>query len=400
MPLSSACRPWVAAGLTAALLGAAAARAASAEEVVLDTTGEGAVYELRVPDAWSGDLVVYAHGIVDPAAPIAPPAAQDGFAAIREALLARGYAVASTSYSENGYAVKDGAQRVHQLSGLFTAHFGVPDRTYLVGHSLGAAVVLSLAERFPSQYDGALALCGLLGGSPPEVRYMGDARVLFDHFFPGVLPYDTFPAEAVDFRPPSLSPPFPGSPAFLAVLSALQAGFFLPGQPTLQFASTARLAAASPSEIVLAGLNVIGFDLRFSGDILARTHGRLPYDNTTTVYSGSLDDAALNAGVTRVAASPDAVNYAEHYYTPSGQLEIPMLTLHTTRDPVVPAFHETLYAAAVAVAGDSQNLVQQLVDRFGHCAFTVPEVVAAFDALAAWVADPAMRPAGGAPAAP
>jgi hypothetical protein len=59
---------------------------------------------------------------------------------IREGLLARGFAFALSTYSENGFAVKQGIQQTHQLRGLFKAHFGEPKRSYLMGESMGGVV--------------------------------------------------------------------------------------------------------------------------------------------------------------------------------------------------------------------------------------------------------------------
>ena len=67
-----------------------------------------------------------------------------------------------------------------------------------------------------------------------------------------------------------------------------------------------------------------------------------------------------------------------------------MLTLHTTRDPVVPLFHETIYAGLAP----SDLLVQRTVNRFGHCTFNQQEMLTAFDDLVRWVTE-GTRPAGG-----
>src|SRR5687767_6894757 len=82
-------------------------------EQVVGETGPGSTYSLNVPNEWNGGLVVYAHGYVDPALPVALP----NIAALSDALGAQGFAVAYSSYSSTGYDVKDGAQRTHQLSG-------------------------------------------------------------------------------------------------------------------------------------------------------------------------------------------------------------------------------------------------------------------------------------------
>ena len=353
-------------------------------------TGEGALYAFAVPAQWNGRLVVYVHGIVDPGAPVAVPTAQDGFEVLRTQWLDAGYAVAASSFSENGYAVQSAVQRTHQLRGLFASRVGQPARTYLVGHSLGALAVLALAETYPGQYDGALPMCAPLGGSRPEVQYLGDARVAFDYFFPGVVPGGAFTV------PPDTAFT-PGSPVFMAVLNALTAGLFLPGQPTLQFARVAKLPFSSATEIVFSGMSVVGFSVRFTNDVLSRTQGHIPFDNLDTFYTGSLDDSALNdpiSGVARFTASPDALNYFERYYTPTGALQIPTLTLHTVLDPVVPFWHEAAYAATAAQSGASAWLVQRSVARYGHCAITPAETTSAFDALVGWV-DGGPRPAGG-----
>lgn len=360
--------------LLAVLLGVANIQAT---QFVTGSTGPGSDYAFAVPENWNGELIIYGHGIVDPGAPVVLPTTQDGFQDIRDALLGRGFAVAYSSYSENGYALKDAWQRLHQLSGLFASRFGQPTRTYLVGHSLGAAAVQMLAERFPQQYDGTLAMCGLLGGGMPEVEYLSDVRVLFDAYFPGVLPGDLLNVPAASFRP--------GDPLFNAVYGALLQGFAAPGTPTLAFAVAAKLPFTSPQELIAGALNAIGFNIRFTNDLLGRTHGHSFFDNMNTIYPPAVDSL-----VRRYASSPDAVNYIERYYTPSGAISSPMLTLHTTRDPVVPLFHETIYAGLAP----ADLLVQRTVNRFGHCAFNQQEVLTAFDDLVRWVTE-GTRPAGG-----
>jgi len=99
-------------------------------------TADGAEYGIFVPNDWNGDVVFYAHGIIPPLAPVALPGPTDwdDAGALRDALGAAGYAVAYSSFSENGYAIKDGMQRTHQLRGIFTSKVGNPRRSFLIGH--------------------------------------------------------------------------------------------------------------------------------------------------------------------------------------------------------------------------------------------------------------------------
>jgi pimeloyl-ACP methyl ester carboxylesterase len=307
---------------------------------------------------------------------VAVPTTQDGFGALKDAWLERGYAVAYSSFSDNGYALKSGVQRTHQLRGLFTAAFGRPSHTYLAGHSLGGLAVLALAEQYPEQYDAAMPMCTPIGGGAAEIEYLGNARVLFDYFFPGVLPGGAFSV-------PDGTAFTPGSPVFNATLYALATG----GLRTFQFATAARLPFTSPTELVTSGMSVVGFSIRFTGDVMDRTHGHVPFDNVDTVYSGSFDDAALNdpvTGVARFASTPDAANYFDRNYTPTGDLRIPTLTVHTLRDPIAPFAQEASYAATVASAGAGAWLAQRSIAAYGHCNINGAETLSAFDALVAW----------------
>ncbi len=367
-----------------------------AQQVITGSVADGSLFEFDVPANWNGDLVVYAHGIFDPQAALVLPSQDTAsdFRLVLPELLNRGYAVASSSWSSNGYAVKDGVERIHQLNGLFVSRVGGPNRILLVGKSLGALVITKLVEKYPGQYNGVLATCGPLGGGTPEVKYLADERILFDYFFPGALQGDAFHTPTVDFSP--------GSPAFNRVFGALFSGFAPPDFRTVQFYVAAKLQVTSPfnpnpTEIITSGLTGAGFSARFTNDLLSHTHGHIPYDNTQVVYStgGLGDDAALNAGVERFTSHPDAVNYLETYYDPEGQARLPFLTLHTLADPEVPFFHEALYAAKVAQAGGSALLVQRTVSRYGHCNFKVVEIMNSFDAMTAWVADQTKKPSGG-----
>ena len=97
-----------------------------ADEVVDGRIGPGALYRLVRPTNWNGSLVVSAHGFVG-SGPVALPGEGDLIIGL---LAPQGFAVAFSSFSENGWNVKDGAQRTFQLLGLFTSKFGSPSRVY------------------------------------------------------------------------------------------------------------------------------------------------------------------------------------------------------------------------------------------------------------------------------
>lgn len=368
--------------LLSGLLLATVALPGAAQTHVTGTLGPGSTYEIDVPAVWNGDLVVYAHGIVQADKPVAPPSTQDGYATFRAALLAGGYAVAASSYSSNGWSLDDAVRRTHQLRGIFRSKVGAAARTYLAGHSMGALAIVKMVEKFPGQYDGALPVCGPLGGGLEEIKYAGDARLTFDFYFPGLLPGNVF------YVPPG-TVFAPGSPLFNQVLQTLLAN---PGL-TLQWATAAKLPFANGGELINSAMYIVGFGLNYTNDLIERVNGKIPYDNTDTVYAVNVADpvtnaylsAQLNAGVVRYEADIAALNYYTRNYQPTGDIGVPVVTLHTERDPAIPFRHEDLFAAAVAEAGRSDLLLRRSFNRWGHCAFQPAEIQSAFSDLVGWV---------------
>jgi hypothetical protein len=53
------------------------------------------------------------------------------------------------------------------------------------------------------------------------------------------------------------------------------------------------------------------------------------------------------------------------------------LTLHTSRDPVVPVFHEDLLTQVAS----GPNLIQRRADRYGHTPFSAGELMPHFNDL-------------------
>jgi hypothetical protein len=146
----------------------------------------------------------------------------------------------------------------------------------------------------------------------------------------------------------------------------------------------------------------LNFDLWFEFDGRAELESRAggdPYDNTSVDYAQNFaaapissdvlamyqnagldinaDLAALNAA-NRISANPAALAFVTQYVTPAGSISIPVLTLHTTTDGLVPAAHENAYSAAVDAQGNGALLQEVFVQRPGHCNFTDAEVIAAF----------------------
>ncbi|MBA2644653.1 MAG: hypothetical protein H0U80_04340, partial [Solirubrobacterales bacterium] len=138
---------------------------------------------------WNGELVMFAHGYVAPGERLrfAHLRLPDG-TALPDAVQRAGFAFATTSYRRNGLAVLEGVEDLRELRAAFVAGVGAPHRVLATGVSEGGLVVTLLTERHPLEVDGGLSACAPNGGLRRQVDYIGDLRVLFDAFFPGVLP--------------------------------------------------------------------------------------------------------------------------------------------------------------------------------------------------------------------
>ena len=330
------------------------------------------------------------HGIRDVLEPLSLRD-QNNLDAIRERLGQLGFAVAYSSFDENGYAEKDGAQRTHQLRGLFTAALGAPARSLLVGHSLGGLIVLDLAERFADQYDGVAALCGVVGGTQAEFDHMTTTRMLFDMYYPGIMP-GTYSAPPKGFvMTPALQA------QIIAAITANPTGLAIIGsvaQANLQFNP---LSPQAQVQMVTSLITALTFHARGADNVLPLTNGKYPFNNSTTQYAAaaipliptpplSAIIAGINATAPRMIGDSIALAYAARYFTPSGALKIPTLTLHNRWDPLVPFFHEPMLAGRVTGAGANALLLQRTKNEYGHCNFTVDEQVQAVTDLATWVA--------------
>jgi len=342
-------------------------------QVVDGSTGPGALYRFVVPENWNGLLLLYAHGYVAPDQPVTLPAEAD---LISSLLAPQGFAVAYSSFSENGFDVKDGTLRTLQLIGLFTSKFGPPGGVYIGGASLGGLIAIKLTETYPTMYRGTLAACAVAGGSRRLFDYHAIVRAIFDVLYPGVLPGDAA------HLPPGTD---------IGNDIALPAAAAITGNPlpalTLAAVDQTPIPFASGSELVESVVDaLVGNAADLTDDVL--TKGKPYFDNESTVYSSASLPApvlqAINASVKRFDASPAALAAFEQNYEPSGDLRIPMVMLSDERDPVVPGFNQSSYLDAVTQNGAEDLLVQRVVPAYGHCVFTPTEIATAFSDLVQW----------------
>jgi fermentation-respiration switch protein FrsA (DUF1100 family) len=345
----------------------------------------GAGYRIEVPDDWNGQLVLYAHGFRGTVLDLTVSNPR-----IRQFLVSNGFAWAASSYSKNGYDVKQGVKDTHALGQLFNGLVGNPSRTYITGHSMGGHITGVAIEQYPQAYAGALPMCGVMGDNE-----------LFDYFLDynlvaqalaGIDAQFPFPADYQTAVVPAVRGALGGA-AFPGVLNAQ--GIKLRG--VTQNISGGTRPSFSTSFAVWGNFL---FTVGVTGGTIGVAPGNVQ-DNSMTVYqidadpALSSDELALNAAVLRVAQDPQGrhPNGIANIPTISGNLPIPVISIHTIGDLFVPFSMEQIYARRAAEQGRADLLVQRAIRDHGHCGFAVPEEERAFADLVNWV-EHGVKPAG------
>ena len=336
----------------------------------------GSIYRICMPAPadYNGSLVVWAHGFQDAGTPVSIPEDQlcIGTFCIPEVINSLGFGFATNSYSKTGMAILQGKDDLLDLVRIYAAKIGTPAKVYLVGASEGGIITTLSLEQHYDVYSAGLALCGPIGSFPLQIDYLGDARVTFQYFFPGVIP----------------GPIFDPDPGLQAVWSEYYDQIVKPivFEPSNrdrldQWVKVAHLpfdAGDYLNTVQMSVHDVLRYSVVNITDA-SNVLGGFPFDNSTRLYSGSSDDLLLNLLVTRATAAPAAVAAMNTSYATTGVLKRPLMTLHTLRDQQVPFVHEPLYALKTASTGAFLTRhLPMAIDRFGHCNFMPSEVLASF----------------------
>lgn len=349
-------------------------------------------YRIEVPAAWNGNLVVWAHGYNGDGLELTvdnPPH--------RVWLIANGYAWAASSYSKNAYDVAQGAKDTHALTKFFNGIAGKPNRTYITGVSMGGHITAVVIEQWPNAYDGAMPMCGVMGDYELfdfflDFNLVAQALAGVDAEYP---PADDYMAVTVPYVK-SMLEYYPYTFPFTLNAEGEQL------KAVTEFRSGGERPTFDQGFLFWNGA-VPGdflFGLGTGTDTLTKVKG-IAVDNIDIIYQFDNDpeltteEQALNENVLRLERDPQSQhpNGLANVPVVSGDITIPVLTLHTIGDLFVPFSMEQLYAQRVAENGASHLLVQRAIRDVGHCTFTAEELVGGFIALVSWVED-GIPPAG------
>lgn len=135
-----------------------------------------------------------------------------------------------------------------------------------------------------------------------------------------------------------------------------------------------------PATEEATALGVLSYNVFGTNDAIGKLGGQ-PFDNRFRFYRGSDDDFRLNLLVQRFTADGGALNEVEANYQTSGRLVRPLVTLHTTGDPIIPYWHEPLYQLKTWFAGSARLHANVPSFRYGHCSFGAGDVILGFALL-------------------
>ncbi|SMC58475.1 hypothetical protein [Kibdelosporangium aridum] len=376
-------------GLTAVPAAAAAAdqlpAVACPDTIPAETTcyggkdSNGAYYSIAVPRNWNGTLVLHAHGGPDLGAPTQERSVDD--LKRWSVMVSEGYAWAGSSYRRGGYGTQMAILDTENLRAQFTRSFGKPKTTLLHGQSWGGNIAAKAAEQY--KYDGVLLTNGVLAGATRGYNYRVDLRVVYQYYC-GNHPRPTEPQYPLwmGLRKDSTMTSS-GLRARLQECTGIESQ---PQERTAQQAQNLKdiLAVTGVPERTLAShLNFATFTFR---DIVHnRLGGRNPFTNLGVWYSGSHDDVALNLGVERFLADQSAVRDLSYDSDLTGEIKVPVLTMHAINDPTAFVEHESAYKASVTNAGKARYLVQTFTQESEHSSLSNSEYAAAVSALSTWV---------------
>jgi len=403
------------------------------DSVACTGTINGAAYEIVMPATWNGTLLLYSHGY-RPAQPFPPsfdpvntaatpvPGWDSGDKELGEALLAKGYALAGSSYSTNGWAVEDGVRAGQEVYDFFTANVGTPNRVYVWGDSLGGLITEEIAEN-AEWVDGAAPLCGVMGGLLPNIGLALDTVYATQQLLYPEMKIDSFTSyeEAVQAWEGAASRLIESArdqdTDAIGKILTIAAVVDAPDQ-TYRFDGSdivSKVSGTVEALLTAVAYGTVGryeIDQRFGGNVVGNVDSeyasRISEAEAESINAiGGDGAAARNAALLdsgpRVAADPAAQAAAlERGGNPTGAVQVPTITMHTKADPLVIVQNQTLfrdrYNAQTAAGNTRSDLVQTFTVApgtysqetgapygAGHCNFTPESRIAVIELLDNWV---------------
>ncbi len=386
-----------------AAAGLAPAAASPASTHVTGTLADGATWVADLPAQWNGTLLLSSHGF----GPLTPADAPDPTTA--GDLLARGYALAGSSYDPNGSmwalnsAVRDQFQTLQAVEqGVLP---GRPAHVLAFGTSMGGLISALEAQQGAGRINGALTTCGIVAGAINLNNYQLDGEYAIARLLaPGQqIPLVRFTSEgqaissaqALTTAATQAQQTAAGRARLALAMAFLNVSPWGSGaqpppanDPNAQEAGQYQLYFGGPSvlnfivgarpaiELAAGGNGSWTQGVDFAAALASspyRAEVAALYREAGMNLGSDLATLTHDAGIT---ADPGALASLTATSVPTGRLQVPELDLHTISDQLVPVQQENFYASRVRAAGSNPLLRQAFTAHIGHCNFTPAELVA------------------------
>lgn len=339
----------------------------------------GAHYLIAMPAQWSGVLVVHAHG--GPVLGEPKPSRADEDIKRWAITLAQGHAWVGSVFRQGGFAVTTAAQDTERVRRIFVDHVASPRRTVLHGQSWGGMVATRAAELYPRSWDAILLTSAVVAG-PTSYDFRLDLRALYQ-FLCANHPRAHEPSYPLSIGYPA------GSRLSEADLAARVNECLGTQRPAAQRTAEQRQKLKTitdvlkiPESSVLSHLQWGTFMLQ---DVVQKNGGLSPFGNDGVRYSGSTDDAALNAGVARYKADPGAAARFASDVDHAGRFAVPVISAHAIGDATVFVEGQDTLRRRMEAAGNGARLVQVYVNSSQHSYWGDAHYPPLFEALMRWV---------------
>ena len=348
------------------------------------TNSKGSAYIIAVPPNWNGRLLLHAHGGPD----LNPNPDRAAEVLDRWDIMVRaGYALAGTAF-QPGVEVRRAAEDTERLRGIFRTHVGRPSMTILHGQSWGGSVAAKAAETYTldtvgeQPYDAVLLSAGVLAGGTRSYDFRMDLRAIYQHLCNNhPRPSEAQYALNLGF-PAGVTPPTNAN--LSARVNECLALNRAPAQRTPEQAAK----IATILSVVKIAENQIVSHLAWGTrhfQYISQRYGGSPFGNAGATYTGSTNDAALNAAVPRFRADPVAFrNFAEDTDY-AGRIPVPVLTVKWIDDPTAFVELDAHFRTLMQQSGTADRLVQTFVNAAeSHSYISDATYVSLLSSLTQW----------------